>query len=77
MENKKEIADIVILNANVYLVDDQDTMAEAIAVKGSKILCVGKESFIRSRIGSTTEIIDAAGKTVMPGPIQKLSWTQE
>jgi adenine deaminase len=62
-------ADLVIVNAkvaNVYTGEIQDDFC--VAVKGRWIACVGKE--LKENIGNETVVIDAAGKTVIPGFIE-------
>ena len=66
--SKKEKADLVIINGKVLTIDNKNPQAEAIAVKGEKILAVGTVSHIRSYVeDGKTEIIDAAGRLVIPG----------
>jgi hypothetical protein len=48
-------------------VDPKDSVAQAIAVNGNKILAVGTNSQIRALIGPQTKSIDLQGKTVTPG----------
>lgn len=60
-------ADLVIVNANVWTVDPAAPRAEAVAISGDRIALVGSGNEIRSWIGPRTKIIDAHGKTVMPG----------
>src|SRR5258706_11524913 len=60
-------ADLVIRNANVITVDTHFTQAEAVAVAGDKILIVGNNQEISHLIGPNTRVIDAKGKTVLPG----------
>ena len=60
-------ADFVITNANVYTVDDENPAAEAVAVSGNKIVYVGNVAGVRDFIGDETEVVDANGKTVLPG----------
>ncbi len=63
----RERADLVIRNANVITVNSNQPAAEAIAVRGDKIIFVGKNSATQKFIGANTRVIDAKGKTVMPG----------
>ncbi|GAH00538.1 unnamed protein product, partial [marine sediment metagenome] len=63
-------ADTVILNGKVITVDRDFTIADAVAVRGDKIIAVGTNSRIRRLSGSQTLIIDAAGRTVIPGIIE-------
>ena len=60
-------ADSVYLNGKVVTVDAQDTIAEALAVKGDKILAVGSNSEMRELASVPTEVVDLGGKTVLPG----------
>lgn len=59
--------DVAIVNANVITVDKKMTKAEAVGITGDKIAVVGSNSSIQSMIGSKTKVIDAKGKTVVPG----------
>ena len=63
-------ADLVIKNANIYTINKKQPQAEAIAIQHNKIIFVGSEQGAKKYIGSKTEIIDAKGKTVLPGFIE-------
>jgi predicted amidohydrolase YtcJ len=61
-------ADLVIINGKVLTIDKDKPAAEAIAIKGEKIIAVGKTSEISKLIEKGfTKIIDAAGRQVVPG----------
>jgi len=60
-------ADIVVVNARIYTVDARQPWAEALAIRGDKILAVGKLQDINSFRGAGTKIIDAGGRLVLPG----------
>jgi len=60
-------ADLVLLKGKILTVDDEFTVAEAIAVKDSKVMAVGSSEEIEGLIGRSTAVIDLEGKTVMPG----------
>ena len=60
-------ADLVVLHGKVWTVDKAHPQAEALAVVGSLIVAVGTDADIRNWIGPQTKIIDAQGKTVLPG----------
>jgi predicted amidohydrolase YtcJ len=62
-------ADMIIVNANVITVDPAFSLARSVAVKDAKIIAVGDEADIRSYAGPATRILDAEGKTVVPGLI--------
>ncbi|MDD1767359.1 MAG: amidohydrolase family protein, partial [Methanomassiliicoccales archaeon] len=59
--------DVAIINANVITVDKGMKRAEAVGIVGDKIAAVGTNSIIQSMAGKKTKIIDAKGKTVLPG----------
>lgn len=64
-----EPADLVLVNGRILTVDPSDSIAEAVAVAGGKIVAVGTTEEIRSRVGDGTEIIDLHGRTATPGLI--------
>ena len=64
---KPETADAVFKNGNIYTVNDRQPRAEAIAVKGGKIIFVGSNKDARAYEGKTTRVIDLKGNTVVPG----------
>ncbi len=68
--NNKETADIVFKNGTIYTVDNQQSMAEAVAVKDGMILAIGSSKDISAYEGRETEVIDLAGKTMTPGFIE-------
>ena len=59
--------DLIIHNARVYAADDLGTMADAIAIRGNKILKVGSEREILRYRRPQTTVIDAKGAAVLPG----------
>jgi len=61
------MADLIITNARVYTVDKARPSAEAIAIKGDRILAVGTRAEVDLRRGATTRTIDAGGRLVLPG----------
>ncbi|MHA2081940.1 MAG: amidohydrolase, partial [Candidatus Thorarchaeota archaeon] len=62
-------ADIVLWNAKIITMDSEGSMSEALAVKHGRIIAVGLKSEMEGLVGPETEIIDAKGKTVIPGLI--------
>jgi predicted amidohydrolase YtcJ len=66
---KQLIADIVLTNGVVYTADAKDTVCEAVAIKGDRIVFVGAELELRGYIGKETSKIDLQGKMVIPGMI--------
>src|SRR5690349_20042983 len=60
-------ADIVFKNGNVYTANDKAPQAEAIAVKGDRIVFVGTNEAAQKYVGANTRVIDLHGNTVLPG----------
>jgi predicted amidohydrolase YtcJ len=63
------LADYLITNAAVYTVDPAQPQAQAVAVAGNRLLCVGSEQTAQAWRGPHTQVIDAHGHTVLPGLI--------
>jgi predicted amidohydrolase YtcJ len=62
-------ADLVLLNAKVLTVDDRFREAAALAVRDGRFVAVGSNDDVRPHIGSSTQVIDGRGRTVVPGLI--------
>ncbi len=60
-------ADLVLLNGNVITMNSKMPSAQAIAVKGDRIIYVGSNQEVKLYIGELTRVIYLDGKTVMPG----------
>jgi predicted amidohydrolase YtcJ len=59
--------DVVLVNGRVFTAVDSRPFAQAIAIKGSRILAVGTSHEISALAGSTTRRIDVGGRLVIPG----------
>ena len=64
-----QVADIVLNNGKVITVDERFTIAEAIAIRGPRIIAVGATSELAKFKGLQTQVIDLNGRTVIPGLI--------
>jgi len=60
-------ADIVFRNGGVYTVDAERSWAEAVAVDDGELVYVGGNTGVAPFIGSATEVIDLAGRMLLPG----------
>ncbi len=58
---------IAIINGAVWTGDSPHPRAEAVAIRGDRIVAVGSNDQIRKLASSSTTIIDAHGGTVAPG----------
>ncbi len=61
------MADVIITNARVWTVDKAHPSAEALAIKGDRIVAVGTRTEIEGWRGAATTTIDAGGRLVLPG----------
>ena len=59
--------DIAFKNGSVITVNAKDEIAEAVGVKGNKIVFVGSNADIDQLIDDHTKVVDLAGRTLMPG----------
>src|SRR6516165_9744698 len=59
--------DLVLMNGNIITLKSKGDRAQAVAIKGDKIVAVGTNDEIRKLASSSTRVIDLNGKTVMPG----------
>ncbi len=62
-------ADYIFNNGEVITIDNQNRVAEAVAVKGNKIIAVGTTEEMEDFRSASTTTIDLEGKTLMPGII--------
>ncbi len=68
--SEEEIADVIFINGNIYTVDEDNSSAEAIAVKEERIIAIGSSDEIEKYKGPNTEEIDLEGQFTMPGFIE-------
>ena len=62
-------ADLIVTGAKVITVDPSFSIAEAVAVRDDKFIAVGGAADIAALAVDHTRIIDAGGRTVIPGLI--------
>jgi predicted amidohydrolase YtcJ len=60
-------ADLIVTNARVLTMDAIRPRAEAVAIGGGRILAVGDRTDVEALAGKGTRIIDAGGRTLLPG----------
>ena len=68
-----QTADVVLLNGKIVTVDDRFTIAQALAIRGQRIVAVRTSADIETLKGPATRVIDLAGRTVIPGLIDNHS----
>lgn len=62
-------ADLVVLNGKVLTVDSEFSQVEAVAIREGVFVAVGSNVEVRDLIDDQSRVIDAAGRTVIPGLI--------
>ncbi len=78
-------ADVVLTNGKIITVDERFTIAQAVAVRGERIVAVGTNQEIARLAGPATRRIDLRGRAVLPGLIDNhahfmeegVLWTDE
>jgi len=60
-------ADVIITNARIYTVNPQQKWAEAIAIRGDRIVAVGERREVEALRGPVTKTIDGGGRLLLPG----------
>ena len=62
-----QVADLIYHNGQIITMEKDNPTAEAIAIKGDKILAVGSSSDVMALQGDQTKLIDLNGLTLTPG----------
>ena len=69
--------DTILFNGKIITVDDQFSIAQAVAVRGDRIVAVGTNQNIQRLAGPNTQRIDLRGRSVVPGLIDNHAHFQE
>ncbi|RYZ29422.1 MAG: amidohydrolase [Chitinophagaceae bacterium] len=62
-----QLADLILTNGKLFTANSSMPYAEAIAIKGDRIIAVGTTAAITKLAGGKTKKIDLRGRTVIPG----------
>ncbi|MDP3813977.1 amidohydrolase [Pseudomonas sp.] len=62
-------ADLLLFNGKVFTAEPGQPLVQAVAVENGKILKVGSDAEIKALADADTQLIDLAGKVLMPGMI--------
>jgi predicted amidohydrolase YtcJ len=60
-------ADLIVHNAKIITLDARSRVAAALAVRGDRLVAVGSNAEVLKLRGPKTHVIDARGRTVLPG----------
>jgi len=63
-------AEMIVTNGRVLTMDEAKPRAEAVALAGGKVLAVGTAAEILALAGPGCRVIDAGGRTVLPGFVE-------
>ena len=64
---KEYFCDILFINAKVITVDKKDSIKEAVGISNNKIVFVGTTEKAMLYRGKDTKLVDAKGKSIIPG----------
>ena len=62
-------ADLLLVNGHVLTLNSHNAVAEAVAIRGGRILAVGSNKDIRALASPAAQVIDLHGRTATPGLI--------
>jgi len=66
-QRKTQPADTIVLHGKIYTLNPKQAWAEALAIRGERIVAVGSDSDIANLQSKDTKVIDAKGHLVLPG----------
>src|SRR5436309_12233507 len=69
--------DLVLSNGKIITVDDRFSIAQAVAIRGDRIVAVGTNQDISRLAGPNTQRVDLRGKAMVPGFIDNHAHFQE
>jgi predicted amidohydrolase YtcJ len=66
---QQQVPDLILSNGKIITVDERFTIAQALAIRGDRIMAVGTNQEIARLAGAGTKRIDLKGRSVTPGLI--------
>ena len=66
-ETVEEAPTLMFTGGTILTVDADFSEAEAIAIRGNRIIAVGSPTEVRAAVGPKVKTVDLAGKTMLPG----------
>jgi hypothetical protein len=61
------VADSIVIKGRIATMDEKRSFAQAVAIKGGRFIAVGSDQEVMAYKGEKTKVIDAGGRTVIPG----------
>jgi predicted amidohydrolase YtcJ len=68
--NDQEPADLVLRSGRIVTVDESLPEAQAVAIRGDRIVFVGSDAEVEAFTGEGTEVVDLEGRLTIPGFIE-------
>ncbi|MBT5462505.1 MAG: amidohydrolase [Gammaproteobacteria bacterium] len=65
-----EVVDGLWINAKIYTMDQSQRVVDALAIRNGKVLACGHAADLIKAHGDTLQVIDAKGRTILPGFIE-------
>ena len=62
-----QVADVIYTGGDVVTMNQRQPVAEAVAVRGGKVLAVGSRVAVMTHRGAGTKVVNLAGRTLVPG----------
>ncbi len=62
-----EMADLIVINSNIWTANPEQPFAQAMAVGNEKILAIGSNAAILKFRTENTEVLDSPGELILPG----------
>lgn len=66
-QRRTQPADTIVLHGKIYTLNPKQAWAEALAIRGERIVAVGSDTDIANLQSKDTKVIDAKGRLVLPG----------
>jgi predicted amidohydrolase YtcJ len=66
-EPDRGLADLILFNGQIITVDQDFSVAQALAIAGEKLIAVGNDQQVTELADANTRVIDLRGATVLPG----------
>ena len=67
MNSAVKIEEKAFVNGKIYTVNEKEPTAEAVLIKGNRIIFVGSNKDVKQRYNNETQVIDLKGKLMLPG----------
>src|SRR3989449_4407997 len=77
MDAQQPSPDMILTNGKIITVDDRFSIAQAVAIRGDRVVAVGSNQEVSRLAGPNTQRIDLRGKAMVPGLIDNHAHFQE